>query len=420
MSERRNVVLLTVDSLRADYCGFMGSDRGLTPTLDAYAEDGLVFTNAISSGPSTLDALPGIFTGDDIVEDDGEMQDRFSHHMRARTTIPELFSEMGYETAGFTANPWTSRQYGFDVGFDHFEDFLEEATDDEGSGPTDAGADGTGVEDGDGSVLATPVNLVRRWVGESKMFQAWGSFYDDVIEWTEQAEEPYFLWLFLVDVHMPYLPVEGVRSQPTAATYAANLWLYLTGREPGLLEPAFRSSLIRAYEDTIRYTDEYFGEFMDDLAEDDPAVVFHADHGEAFGEKGIYGHGPTLSTEQIHVPLFVANGPTGEVDEPVSLRRIPDLLTMLATDDVDVDELTEGYVGAWNRNPKFALRGEDWKYVSGDERTLYDLDADREMPTEESELASLAEDLVQHWQSRERERQRITEATRDVAAANQL
>jgi len=419
MAENRNVVLLTIDSLRADYCGFMGEDRGLTPQMDQHAGDGLVFTNAVTPGPSTLDALPGIFTGEDIPDGDGDIQDRLGHHLRARRSIPERFAEAGYETAAFTANPWTSRQYGFDTGFDQFEDFFQ-GTDDSTRSDTQTASE-TAADGTSGSVLSEPIRLVRRWAGESSMFQAWGSFYDDVLAWTEQATEPYLLWLFLVDVHMPYLPVSGFRSQTRPETYAANLWLYLTGHSPGVFESLFRPRLHRAYEDTIRYTDDLFGEFTADLAGDDPVFVVHSDHGESFGEDGIYGHGPTLSPEQTHVPLFVANGPQGRIDEPFSLRRLPELLLSLGTGTPSIDTVTDPIVRSRNRDPKFALHTEDWQYVDSDgDGTLYDLTGADRSPAKAPPLESLAEDLVDRWKTVEHERTRLTEATRAVARSQPI
>jgi len=459
MTDDRSVVLLTVDSLRADYCGFMGSERGVTPNMDRHAAEGLVFENAVTPGPSTLDAMPGIFTGVDLVESDaGDLQDRLQHHMRAHRSLPERFVDAGYETAAFTANPWTSRQFGFDTGFDHFEDFLEDPADGEasgdesvrdtevtGDGPTggarntadtaDASRGGSDTGDGDGEAdgsTLSPFGLVRRWAGESSMFQAWGSFADDAIAWADDADDPYFLWLFLVDVHMPYLPVSGVRSQTRPETYAANLWLYLNGHEAGPLESLARPRLVRAYEDTIRYTDDLFDRFLADLP-GDPLVAFHADHGEAFGEGGVYGHGPTLSEEQVHVPLFVANGPTGRVERPFSLRRLPDLLLALGTGEGDVADLTGPYATTRNRDPKFALRGSDWKYVDDDgEPHLSDLESGAQLAVDgdgpagrepmegerlstDGPLPALADDYVTAWQTHERERRRVAEAAREVA-----
>jgi arylsulfatase len=423
MSDPRSVVLVTVDSLRADYCGFMGADRDLTPAMDRHASDGLVFEHAVTPGPSTLDAMPGIVTGEDLPDSDGDdpIRDRVARHVDANYTLAERFADRGYETAAFTANPWTSRGFGFDAGFDHFEDFLAGAeSDGDGTDGTSETAD-RGDQDSDGGFsLPTTLNLVKRWAGESSMFQAWGSFYDDALAWVESTDGPYFLWLFLVDVHMPYLPV-GDRSQSVPETYAANLWLYLRGHEGGLLEPAIRPRLLRAYEDTIRYTDDTFERFLADL--DDPLVAVHADHGEAFGEGGVYGHGPTLSEEQVHVPLFVANGPTGRVSNPFSLRRLPEFLPALAAHDGDelpadlLDEVTGPYATTRNRDPTFAVRGRDWKFVDDEgDPHLYELGADGETRLENQDLAAVGEDVVNGWRGHERERQRLVEAIEETVA----
>lgn len=411
--ERRNVVLVTVDSLRADYCGFGGDDRGLTPAMDRLAESGLVFENAIAPGPSTLDAMPEILTGSAIpdVEPGAGVgdADEIAHHVRSRGTIADRLSGMGYETGGFSANPWTSRHFGFDSGFEYFEDFLE-------PGESDDGADERQLR------FTAPfqygLRLLRNWRESSKMFTDWRSFYDDVLAWVERASQPYFLWVFLVDVHMPYLPPADVRSRSLPTTLAANLWLYLGGHETGPAEFAFRSPLLDAYEDTIRYTDEFVDRLTTDLAADDPVVVVHADHGEEFGEHGIYGHGPNLSEETLRVPLLVANGPTGRIEEPFSLSNLPELVETLACDD-DPPVLAEPVVRARNRDPKFAVRGRDWSYVvcpDGEEVTKLDGDDGRRR----DERLDRARAEVASWRADERERRRIVDAAEAVADEHAL
>lgn len=132
MTDRRNIVLVTVDSLRADHCEFMGYEKDTTPTLDAMAEEGVAFENAIAPGPKTPEAMPAIFTGchpplrtENTSEPTDERKARIRDHMRIRSTIPKRLQERGYTTIGFTPNPYTSRHYNFDKGFDHFEDFLD-------------------------------------------------------------------------------------------------------------------------------------------------------------------------------------------------------------------------------------------------------------------------------------------------------
>ncbi|SEU03602.1 sulfatase [Natrinema hispanicum] len=414
MSDQDNIILLTVDSLRADYCGFMDSTDGYTPTMDQLAEEGLVFENAIAPGPATLDSMPVIFSGDYYPRPDPETsvldsQELIEDHMRARDTIPERLSRRGYETAAFTTNPWTSRQFGFDDGFDHFEDFMDV---DRSPGQISQLLERVGIDDKGGPAVDA-LELVSNWRQEDNMFQSWETFYDDIISWTKQAEEPYFLWIFLVDAHMPFLPADDFRSQSLLATYAANLWLYL-GNE--FLESIFRPSLITAYEDTVMYSDTFLSQLTDDLADDDPTYVIHGDHGEEFGEQGVYGHGAHLSEEMIHTPLVVGNGPSGQIDQPFSLADLPLLLERLADDD-DVDDLPQPVAYTRNQNPMGAARGNSWKYViDGNEETLYRITETNEaVEIRNSELQRLGRDVVTRWQDDESERREIARAAREVA-----
>jgi len=414
MSDRDNIVLLTIDSLRTDYCGFMGDDNSNTPALDRLASDGLVFENAIAPGPATLDSMPMIFSGEYYPRPApdasiGDKQSLIEDHMHARETIPERLSRRGYETAAFTTNPWTTRQFGFDDGFDYFEDFMDV---DRTDGRLDRLLDRFGVEDRDGTTADT-LQLVSNWRQQNIMFESWETFYDDIVEWTSQAEEPYFLWVFLVDAHMPFLPKGEFQSQSALTTYAANLWLYLGNEQ---LESVFRDRLLTAYEDTIAYTDAFVDRLTTDLAADDPVYVVHGDHGEEFGERGVYGHGTHLSEELIQTPLLVGNGPTGRVERLVSLADMPTLVERLADEDT-VADLFRPVVPTRNQDPMTAARGEGWKYVvDGDDGTLYQLgDGHEQIEVENPELADLGRTIVAGWQHDESERQQIMEAAQAVA-----
>lgn len=398
MSEQRNVVLVTVDSLRADHCGCYGHDGGLTPTLDQMANKGLTFENAIAPAPATLGSVPPIFTGEyRSAHEPLSSQDSIQEHISTKETIPEKFSDAGYNTIGITTNPWTSRYFQFDTGFDYFEDFLSEADETEDRGL------------GDGSGL---LSQARNWWEGQEMFMSWESIYDDILEAQQTADEPYFMWLFLVDPHMPYLPGDGYRTQSQLLTYLANLWLY--AGQDNFLEDQARSVLLEAYRNTIRYTDAFLENLLEDLG-DDPLVVVHGDHGEEFGEHGYYGHGPHLREENIHVPLVVANGPTGRVENPFSLRDLPQFLYDLATTNtVTIPE--QSYVKSKNKDPKWAIRGLGWKYVRTPEsESLYAIDGNTETPLDNSELSALGEEIVKRWRADQEERDAVVMAARELS-----
>lgn len=408
MSDPRSVILVTVDSIRADHCGFMGYDRNTTPTLDRVAREGLVFENAIATASATHDSATTFLAGDDPINRPGyegssneEMREHIRRHMAARHTLPERFAERGYETAAFTANPWASRYFGFDAGFDHFEDFMDTDT---SSGFI---ADGQQRH----QALSLVVQAINWWQGQN-MFMSWEGFYDDIVDWVTAANDPYFLWIFLVDVHLPYLPGPGYRTRSRARTYPANLWAYTGGGTK--FENWFRDDLIRAYDDSIRYTDEFVHRLLTDVDEDEPLLVVHGDHGEEFGEHGRYGHGIHLYEELVHVPLVVANGTTDAVERPFSLRRLPELALNLSVDG-SYDDLVEPYVISQNRDPRVAVRGSDWKYIwhpAGDE--LYD-PADEHTDLGDDELRELGAGIVEAWRESRAERERIVRGVQDLA-----
>lgn len=418
-SEPRDVILITVDSLRADHCGFMGYEGGTTPVLDQLAERGLVFENAVAPAVATRGSVSSFFTGSYPI-DRPDLDDRtedLRRHARARELLPERFSRMGYRTAAFTANPWTSRFFGYDQGFDDFEDFMDEDL-------SQSFIKGEGKNEN--KVVSLAVQLLNWWQGQD-MFMSWEAFYDDVRAWLDEAredDEPFFLWVFLVDAHMPYLPPKRYRSRSILQSYPANSWLFAGSDER--FESLFHDTLLDSYDDTIRYTDAFMGQLVEDLGgpeldEDDPLLVFHADHGEAFGEHGDYGHGSNLYDESVHVPLLVYNGPTGRVTEPVGLYGFGDVLVDLANgDELDVDSPV---ARSRNFQPKRAVRGENWKYISTpDGEELYALDDDpgEFTPIDDGELVELGRRLIDDWEQADAERRRIIEATDDLVTTESV
>jgi len=336
MTDRPNIVLVTVDSLRADHCGFMGYEKETTPTLDAMAEDGLVFENAIAPGPATPESMPAIFTGQYPVERpegadaDSELaarRKRIRSHMEARDTLPEKLQRLGYETAAFTPNPFTSRHFGFDQGFDHFQDFMDESN---------RGTLYQKVFNGflEESGLSSMARVLMNFWQREEVFKPWESYYDEVIEWTESAEEPYFLWVFLMDAHNPYLSSNEYRSQSRLKEFHANFEFWRQSHETPFSDD-IHERLVTAYDDSIRYSDAFLDRLRGDLAGDDPVIAVHGDHGEAFGEHGTYGHEPYLYEENVHVPLVIDNVLTNDVTEPFSLRDLPNQLMTLATEKID-------------------------------------------------------------------------------------
>jgi len=412
----KNVVLVTFDSFRADHCGFAGYERDVSPTLDEMADDGLTFKNAIAPGPSTPEAMPIILTGSyprslsaETEDDFLERQRTLREHMEARKTIAERFSDAGYATAGFSPNPYTSRYFGFDSGFDHYEDFIGGSRERLYDGMLDGVLDNLNL----GGLF--PARVFLNWVQREEVFKPWEAFYDSITDWAESVEQPFFLWVLLMDTHDPYLVPDDYRTQSRRATYHANWRLWRQGHEPPFTDET-HERLVRAYDDTIRYSDAFLDRLLADIPEDS-LVAVHGDHGEAFGEHGTYGHQQRLYEENIHVPLVVHGGPDDTITEPFSLAEIPQLLLNLARDDdpdVDPTAVRARTLGG-NRS---VLRGENWKYYSKpDGHTAYNLatDPDEQQALQDSELLELCGPLIEHWVESDREKHRVDAAVKEVA-----
>ncbi|WP_144797975.1 sulfatase [Halorubrum depositum] len=402
MADPRNVVLVTVDSLRADRCGHLGYDSTLMPTIDELAEGGLQFDNAIAPAGSTRGSSTSFITGGyPFSRPEADRRDSIRGQVRARDTLAERFKRKGYETAAFTANPWTSRSFGFDKGFDRFEDFMEETT-------SNRFRDGDG--DDAGPLRETATRLADWWAGQ-EMFMSWESFYGDIERWRRSADEPYFLWVFLVDVHMPYIPPREYLSF-WPLTYAANAWLF--GGADERLSPLFRDRLLAAYDRTVEYTDEFVATLLDDVG-DDSIVCVHADHGELFGEEDRYGHG-YLHESVINVPLVVGNVPTERVEDPVSLESIPELLTGLATGDRPTVE--RPYVTTRNNDGMRVVRGRDWRYqrTTDGETVAVRTDGSWERQDDDHSLYDVGRSVVEREQATETERRHVVSKVGDIEA----
>lgn len=401
MADPRNVVLVTVDSLRADRCGHLGYDGTRMPTIDGLAEDGLQFDNAIAPAGSTRGSSTSFMTGGYPFSRPGaDRRESIRGQVRARDTLAERFKRMGYETAAFTANPWTSRSFGFDKGFDRFEDFMEDTT---SNRFRDGGGDA-------GPVREMATRLTDWWAGQ-EMFMSWESFYDDIEQWRQSAEEPYFLWVFLVDVHMPYIPPKEYLSL-WPLTYAANAWLF--GGADDRLSPLFRNQLLSAYDKTVEYTDEFVATLLDDVG-DDSIVCVHADHGELFGEEGRYGHG-YLHESVINVPLVVGNVPDERVKDPVSLKSIPNLLTGLAAGERPAVE--RPYVTTRNNDGMRVVRGRDWRYqrTTDDETVAVRSDGQWRRQDDDHPLYDIGRTVVEREEATEAEQQHVVSTVQDLDA----
>jgi len=415
MTDRPNVVLVTVDSLRADHCSFMGYERETTPTLDVMAREGVVFENAVAPGPSTPESMPAVFTGHDVADGGGDDLDggdvdalraSIRRHMETRDTLAEKLSRRGYATGAFTPNPFTSRYFGFDAGFDRFEDFLDTFV--------RRGFRRIASQLARDSELAFAVRMLLNMWQREEVFKPWEDYYGAALDWAHGATEPYFLWLHLMDPHVPYLASAEYRRLDWWEMTYANYRFWRADKESAF-DPELHERLVTAYDDSIRYTDAFFARLRETL--DDAVIVVHGDHGEAFGEHGTYGHEPYLYEEQIHVPLVLDGLPARTIADPVSLASLPDLLVDVSERALDGGRPGDVFsVSRTRQGDRTALRGRRVKYIaSGSNAELYDLAAGEEAVVSNADLERLCRRSLEATIASDREKREITMAAREIA-----
>ncbi|ACM59099.1 sulfatase [Halorubrum lacusprofundi] len=403
----RDIVLVTVDSLRADHVGWHGYDRNTTPNLDQRAASAQTFTSAFSHACSTRPSFPSIMTSSYALEYGG-----FERLSSKRTTIAELLEEAGYETAGFHSNLYLSADFGYDRGFNRFFDSK--------SDPGTLAKLRQEVKthlDSDGHLygfLQQAFNATEKRAGIEL-----GSAYIDAEEITDRAlswasstsSNPRFLWVHYMDVHHPYVPPaehqRRFRDEPVNDRDAVQLRRKMLESPEKITDQEF-NTLIDLYDSEISYVDAQVERLIETLQaewDNNPVIAFTADHGEEFLDHGGFSHSATFYDEVIHVPLFVDTG-EDETVENDNLVGLMDLAPTLA-DKADVDR-PETYRGQplsqvedqWNRSEviaewadtdtddrRFAVRTTNWKYIreeNGAEQ-LYDLTAD---PEEMNDLAT--------------------------------
>lgn len=323
LENQPNVVLLIVDTLRADYLGAYGDPRNLSPNIDAVAADGAVydaFGQSSWTKPSVATILTSLYAS--------------SHGAMSKpsvlpdvTTLADALQEYGYSTAGFVSNINLAPSFNFQQGFDEYTylapDYLFGA-----------------AESSSKLVIYSILRVVNfklfkdRWVGQ--YYQDSRTVNDLALPWLERhRDDRFFLLMHYMDPHDPYFthPYDGrgiarVENQNPPAELAAEMK--------------------ELYAGEIRYMDESFGALVDDLRRlglyENTMIVITADHGEEFQEHGGWWHGTTLYNEQIAVPLVIKYPEGFEVPaRPEGVARLLDISpTILAATGASVPEPWQG------------------------------------------------------------------------------
>ncbi|WP_077152331.1 sulfatase-like hydrolase/transferase [Halorubrum tropicale] len=310
-----NIFLLTVDALGAKHVGFLGYDRNTTPYLDEFSERGIQCQAAIAQSSHTRESMPSLFYSAYPFQlgEVGPVPD-------SRPTITTELADAGFTTAGFHSNPYLSRAYGFDRGFDTFDDGLPLAKN---------------------RILTFLHRAINHF--QLQPYTRAEDLNAKGLNWIDTTTaDRRFLWLHYMDPHGPYQPPDNAqrlfRDETLGRREAKKLWRR-TVDEPETISEEERKALIDLYDAEIRYTDKAIGSFIDELEArgllDSSVVIVTADHGDTFGEHGIYGHPRQLYEELIHVPLLILTpeGSSTHLTQPVENIDIgPTILQIIDRD----------------------------------------------------------------------------------------
>jgi arylsulfatase A-like enzyme len=318
-----NVLLITLDTLRASNLSVYGYPRDTSPQLERLAQAGARFEMALSTTSWTLPSHASMFTG------------HYRHELSpgwikpldtTYPTVAEVLASRGYVTAGFVGNlSYCIRDTGINRGFIHYEDY-----------PISVGemTESTGL----GRAISNN-RTVRRVIGYYDMLgrKTAEQVNDAFLHWVGQEQRrPFFAFLNYFDVHEPYLPPAPFDTKFGSQSVRRNYLNEHAGHNSHRLEkekmsPAEVQAEQDAYDGSIAYLDQQLGRLFDELEKrgllENTLVIITSDHGEQFGEKGLFDHGNSLAIQTLHVPLIMTyrgHIPPGVViRKPVSLRDIP-------------------------------------------------------------------------------------------------
>lgn len=313
-----SLILISLDTLRADHLGAWGYARETSPNLDAFMQEGLLFERAIAPSSWTTPSHATLLTGEhpSVHGAGGPL----GHRLQSRfTTLAELLRLQGHLTAAFTEGTAVAGQLGFYQGFDSYAN-------------------------GQGELPRPPGTAAQTFARASDWLESHGDL-------------PFLLFVHTYEIHWPY------RSPaPYAHMFQENADDRLDPRDAQNAEflrrpltDAQKASVAAAYDAGIAYTDAVVGRFLAELRErgilDRAIVVIFSDHGEAFWEHENTMHGLTLYDEELHVPLFIrlpgVNPPRGRIERQVALADVFATMVNLMNLDAKVPSASQSLRPLW-------------------------------------------------------------------------
>ncbi|MGB3729698.1 MAG: sulfatase-like hydrolase/transferase [Thermodesulfobacteriota bacterium] len=348
-----NVILITIDTLRADRLSSYGYQRNTSPNIDSLAEKGILFENAYSQSSWTYPSMASMHTALYPVHF-GLM--KFENRISDKSlTIAEHLKNNFYATFAVVSNIVASEIFGFGQGFDKFEDTYTSKAD----------------------------------VTTSKITT------EKAIEYIEKNKNnSFFVWIHYMDPHGDYLDHEEFNYASTyQGTIPSKVSTVYLNRNKDTLSTDDLDYVNNLYDEEISYTDKYIGKLLDSLndleIDDNTIIILTSDHGEELMERDRFGHGTTLYQEVIRVPLIVYNPLEPKlygkrVTNNVEVRYIAKtILDLTNTNSVSVDgynlyeydnkNFFNGIVYSELLAQKKSIYLNEWKLLTDKEPNSYEL-----------------------------------------------
>ncbi|MBZ0269123.1 sulfatase-like hydrolase/transferase, partial [bacterium] len=377
-----NVLLVTIDTLRADRVGFAGYRGAHTPTMDGLAGEGVVLDNVVASAPVTLPSHATILSGL-YPPRHGALDNGFYSLPEDVPTLATILRDAGYRTGAFLGAAVLAKRYGLARGFDEYDDRIQ--------GKREMGH----------------AYRERRAAEVSRLAAAWVRGGND--------DRPFFAWVHYYDPHASYAPPARY-----AKRFAGN-----------------------PYDGEVAYTDAALGTLLEELRADGrlgkTLVIVTADHGEAFGDGGELTHGFLLRESTLRVPLILsapgmlpaARRIAGVTPTADIVPTVLDLLGEPVPEGLDGESLLPA-IGRGRTRDRYAysetrlptdlfgwamlsgVRGRRWAWVRAPRPELYDLQAD---PAEARNLDGTRDELATSLDGRVQE---VLDRSREADAAHRL
>lgn len=327
--ESPNIIVIVIDTLRADHLSSYGYLRETSPSIDRISQEGALFVNAIAPAPWTKPTHASLLTGRYPHEHGADGSEILDNKF---LTIGEVLQLSGYHTGAFSANYETfNKLNGFGRGFQHFEDFYQSSL----------------------NMLSHTVygRILEYYVLHRLLDMKYRldrkrapDVNESLLNWIDQRKNlPFFAFLNYYDVHLPYTPPQPYRSKFSQVDKPGGRmntdWgmdqIYINLTIDQLQEE------IDAYDGSIAYVDAHIDKLFQGLDKrrllENTLIIILSDHGESFGEHGLLEHNNSLYREVIHVPLIFwwpGHVPANiRIEQPVSITAIPATIQSLVGED---------------------------------------------------------------------------------------